>query len=191
MSATSATWSEGNTTLGRATCCCSSSVLGKGTTCNTSQCFNAQVTYYQNRNNTINGWLISFWTGYKMTLQQSTLNSCYMDIDCWVICCSFQSCSLFFLNSHSGRWSPRWVHSARSPLNGLLYLPRVIMMMENLVEWKFAGETKVLGENLPLCPPQIPLDQTRARTRVAAVGSQRLTAWAMERPKVAACISQK
>jgi hypothetical protein len=28
----------------------------------------------------------------------------------------------------------------------------------------------------PLCPPQISLDQTRARTRAAAVGSQRLTA---------------
>jgi hypothetical protein len=27
-----------------------------------------------------------------------------------------------------------------------------------------------------LCPPQIPLDQTRDRTRAAAVGSQRLTA---------------
>jgi hypothetical protein len=27
----------------------------------------------------------------------------------------------------------------------------------------------------PLCPPQIPHDQTRARTRAAAVGSQRLT----------------
>jgi hypothetical protein len=27
-----------------------------------------------------------------------------------------------------------------------------------------------------LCSPQIPLDQTRARTRAAAVGSQRLTA---------------
>jgi hypothetical protein len=27
----------------------------------------------------------------------------------------------------------------------------------------------------PLCPPQIPLDQTSARTRVAAVRSQRLT----------------
>jgi hypothetical protein len=26
----------------------------------------------------------------------------------------------------------------------------------------------------PLCPPQIPLDQTRPRTRAAAVGSQRL-----------------
>jgi hypothetical protein len=34
----------------------------------------------------------------------------------------------------------------------------------------------------PFCPPQIPLDQTRARTRAAAVGSQRLTAWAMARP---------
>jgi hypothetical protein len=28
----------------------------------------------------------------------------------------------------------------------------------------------------PLCPPQIPLDKTRARTRAAAVGSQQLTA---------------
>jgi hypothetical protein len=36
--------------------------------------------------------------------------------------------------SHSGGWSPYWVHSARRPLNGLLYLRRVIMMMENLVE---------------------------------------------------------
>jgi hypothetical protein len=32
-----------------------------------------------------------------------------------------------------------------------LYLPRVIvmMMMENLVEWRLTGETEVLGENLP------------------------------------------
>jgi hypothetical protein len=34
----------------------------------------------------------------------------------------------------------------------------------------------------PLCAPQIPFDQTRARTRAAAVKNQRLTAWAMERP---------
>jgi hypothetical protein len=33
----------------------------------------------------------------------------------------------------------------------------------------------------PLRPPQNPLDQTRAQTRAAAVGSQRLTAWAMAR----------
>jgi hypothetical protein len=33
-----------------------------------------------------------------------------------------------------------------------------------------------------LYPPQIPHDQTRARTRAAAVGSQGLTARAMARP---------
>jgi hypothetical protein len=34
----------------------------------------------------------------------------------------------------------------------------------------------------PLCPPQIPHDQTRTWARAAAVGSQRLTAWAMAWP---------
>jgi hypothetical protein len=34
--------------------------------------------------------------------------------------------------------------------NGLLWQPRVIMMMEKLVEW-LDGETEVLGENLPQC----------------------------------------
>jgi hypothetical protein len=38
----------------------------------------------------------------------------------------------FFL--HSGGWSPNWVHSARRPFIGLLYLPRVIVRMKNLVE---------------------------------------------------------
>jgi hypothetical protein len=47
-----------------------------------------------------------------------------------------------------GGWSPYWVHSARRPLNGLLYLPRVTVVMENVVEWRLAGETEVLGENL-------------------------------------------
>jgi hypothetical protein len=40
----------------------------------------------------------------------------------------------FSINWHIGGLSPSWVHSARRPLNGLLYLPRVIMMRENLVE---------------------------------------------------------
>jgi hypothetical protein len=35
----------------------------------------------------------------------------------------------------------------------------------------------------PLCPPQISHDYTRVWIRAAAVGSQRLTAWAMARPK--------
>jgi hypothetical protein len=44
-----------------------------------------------------------------------------------------------------------WVHAAgRLPI-GLFYLPRVIMTLENLVEWWLARETEVLGENLPKC----------------------------------------
>jgi hypothetical protein len=39
-----------------------------------------------------------------------------------------------------------WVHSACRPLIGLLYLPRVIMMMKGLMEWRLAGETEVILE---------------------------------------------
>jgi hypothetical protein len=44
-----------------------------------------------------------------------------------------------------------WVHSALRPPIGLLCQPRVIMMMEKLMEWWLAVETVVLGENLPQC----------------------------------------
>jgi hypothetical protein len=45
--------------------------------------------------------------------------------------------------------------------HGLLCQPRVIvkMIVEKLVEWRLAGETEVLGENLPqphFCPSQNP-----------------------------------
>jgi hypothetical protein len=42
------------------------------------------------------------------------------------------------------------VHSTLRPLNGLLCQPLVIMIMEKSVGW-LAGETEVLGENLPQC----------------------------------------
>jgi hypothetical protein len=57
-------------------------------------------------------------------------------------------CNLFF-SSHSGEWSPSWVHSARRPLNGLLYPPRVIMMMENLVEWRRQEKPKYSEKTCP------------------------------------------
>jgi hypothetical protein len=86
-----------------------------------------------------------------------------------------------------GWWSPHLVHSARRPfILGLWYLPRVFVRMENLVEWIGRGNrsTRRKPAPAPLCPLQIPLDQTRARTLAAAGGSQRLTAWAMARPKI-------
>jgi hypothetical protein len=49
---------------------------------------------------------------------------------------------------HSGGWNQGPLDTAAT--NGLLYQPRVIMIMEKSVEW-LAGETEVLGENLPQC----------------------------------------
>jgi hypothetical protein len=62
----------------------------------------------------------------------------------------------------------------------------MMQIVEQLVEWRLAGETEVLGENVPQCyfvhhkshmtwPGYEPL--------AVAVGSRRLTAWAMARPK--------
>jgi hypothetical protein len=58
---------------------------------------------------------------------------------------------LFSLIRIVGGWSPNWVHSARRPLLAYCTCPGVIVMMENLVEWRLAGKTEILGENLPQC----------------------------------------
>jgi hypothetical protein len=83
-----------------------------------------------------------------------------------------------FFNWYNGGWGveSNWVHSALRPPIGLLCQPRMIMMMEKLAEW-LAGETEVLGENLPQCrfvhhKPHMP---ARTRTRAAAVGERLIT----------------
>jgi hypothetical protein len=53
------------------------------------------------------------------------------------------------------------------------------------VELNWQGKTEELWEKpvpVPLCLQQIPHGLTRDRTRASAVGSRRLTAWAMARP---------
>jgi hypothetical protein len=61
----------------------------------------------------------------------------------------------------------------------------MMVIVEKLVEWKLAGETEVLGENLPqrhFVHPKSHMTRPGAPTRAPAVGSQRLTAWTMARP---------
>jgi hypothetical protein len=86
------------------------------------------------------------------------------------------------------------VHLIRRPLTGLLYQPRMIDD-----ECGAVGGLRIGGGNrntqkepapVPLCPPQIPHDLTWAWTRAVAMGSRRLTAWALARPvhyEVARC----
>jgi hypothetical protein len=54
---------------------------------------------------------------------------------------------------------------------------------------EFGGSTRRKPVTVPLCPPQIPLDKTRARTWAAAVRSQLPAAWAVARPPF--CVSYK
>jgi hypothetical protein len=59
------------------------------------------------------------------------------------------------------------------------------MIVEQLVEWRLAGETEVLGEILPqrhFVHHKSHMTRPGLEPRAAVVGSQRLTAWAMTRP---------
>jgi hypothetical protein len=59
------------------------------------------------------------------------------------------------------------------------------MIVEQLVEWRLAGETEVLGENLPhrhFVHHKSHMTRPWLEPRATTVGSQRLTAWAMARP---------
>jgi hypothetical protein len=71
--------------------------------------------------------------------------------------------------------------------SGLLYKPQMIDdgdygEIGGMKIGRGNRSTRRKPDPAPFCPPQTPHDQTRARTRAAAVGSQRLTAWAMARP---------
>jgi hypothetical protein len=72
---------------------------------------------------------------------------------------------------------------------GLLYQPQIIDngdcgAIGGIKIGRGNRNTKRKPALVPLCPPQIPHNLTRARTRVAEMGSQRLTAWAMTRPLI-------
>jgi hypothetical protein len=99
------------------------------------------------------------------------------------ISCSYGMWQFFFVISGVGFWVLR-------PLTGLLYQPRMIGdgdcgEIGGIKIGRGNRSTRRKPAPAPLCPPQIPHDQSRA----AEVGSQRLTAWAMARPLASCCLS--
>jgi hypothetical protein len=66
-----------------------------------------------------------------------------------------------------------------------------LISMHHFVEWEFAGETEVLGQNLPQCHfVHHKSHMTWDQTRTTVMGSRRLTAWAVERPCSDLCMYQ-
>jgi hypothetical protein len=93
--------------------------------------------------------------------------------------------SLFLVSWDGARLT--WVHLVLRSLTGLLYQLRMVDDDEcGAVGGIWIGRgnrsTRIKPAPVPLCPPQIPHKLTWARTRVATIGSRRLTAWAMIRP---------
>jgi hypothetical protein len=90
---------------------------------------------------------------------------------------------LFFFILSGVRLSPLGTAAA----TGLMYQPQMLDdgdcgAIGGMKIGRGNRSTRRKPAPVPLCPPQIPYDQTRARTRAAAVGSQRQTAWAMAWP---------
>jgi hypothetical protein len=84
---------------------------------------------------------------------------------------------IFFIIVSGVRLSP--LGSAAT--TGLLYQPQIIDdgncgEIGGMKIGRGNRSTRRKPAPAPLCPPQIPHDETLARTRAAAVGSQRLTA---------------
>jgi hypothetical protein len=93
--------------------------------------------------------------------------------------------TIFFIIVSGVRLSPL----GTAATTGLLYQPQMIDdgdcgEIGGIKVGRRNRNTRRKPTPAPLCQPQIPHDQTRARTRTVAVGSQRLTAWVMARPSL-------
>jgi hypothetical protein len=87
-----------------------------------------------------------------------------------------------------------WVHLVLRPLFGLLHKPQMIEVDDcgavgGMRICRGNRSTRRKASPVPLCPPQISHDLTRARTLPAAMGSRLLTAWAMARPSASTFLS--
>jgi hypothetical protein len=91
----------------------------------------------------------------------------------------------FFFSNFLMEWG--WIHLVLRPLFGILHQPQITDddVCGAIGVMRIGRGNRITRRKhtpVPLCPPQIPHDLTRARIRAAAMGSRRLTAWALTRP---------
>jgi hypothetical protein len=121
-------------------------------------------------------------TGWTKSLKNTTFcNRCYVS-NTWHTL-RFRFVFGFYVFAS---WVETWVHLALRPLFGLLYQPQMIDFgdceaVSGMQIGRGDRSTRRKPAPVSLCSPQIPHDLTQTRTRAAAVGSLRLTAWAMAR----------
>jgi hypothetical protein len=126
--------------------------------------------------------LQSMWV-YSIHHRNEGSSSSHSDIHCYLIIGNLLDLN-FNIILFLMWWD--WADLVLRPLFGLLYQPQMIhddcgAMGGMRIGWGNRSTGRKTAP-VPLCPPHIPRDMTRARTRAAALGSQRLTAWAIARP---------
>jgi hypothetical protein len=97
-----------------------------------------------------------------------------------------KACIHIFFNWYSGEW-------IQGPLSTAATNRPIVPAPDDYDDGEIGGmigrgnrSTRRKPAPVPLCPPQTP-HAARTRTRAAAVGSQRLTAWATARPMYPPC----
>jgi hypothetical protein len=109
-----------------------------------------------------------------------------------MVCQSFLRASgISLLQRFTSPPPPMWVRL--NPIGTAATLRPIVPALDDRWWWmcssqwneNWQGKPKYSEKStpVPLCPPKIPYDMTRARTRAAEVGNRRLTAWARARPR--------
>jgi hypothetical protein len=116
--------------------------------------------------------------------EQTVIRIYYIRYSNWMVVNTFFTMPKATCLNFSMRWD--WVHLALQPLFGLLYQSLMINddcgAIGGMWIKRVNRSIRRKPATMPLCPPQNPHELTRVRTRIAEVGSRRLTTWATARP---------
>jgi hypothetical protein len=121
--------------------------------------------------------IASWWMEWRWSRVSCELRLLYSGLSWWIF-------PQFFLSFREAGWD--CVHLVHRSQFGLLYQSRLkdgYAAVDGMRIGRGKGNTRSKPAPVPMNPPWIPHNMTWDRTRAAAVGSRRLIAWAMGRPR--------